>query len=547
MLGSPLSYQQISDYLQGATSLLLEDNLPHLISSLQYHQDRIDDLARLAESLNNGPTKHSFLRPKSWTAQSRKKKKAAKLDELRRCEGDSYAAISALHILLCPIRRLPPEVLTEIFIHSLPQKQYILPGDEGSPLRLMRVCTEWWKVCVSSPQLWSSLELVRPSATNVRHESPVEHPEDGDIFRISCINLWLSRSGDLPLSLSIQDDLLSVEGMRHILKTYSRRLQHLKISVPEKILQNLSGHDFPRLEVFQIHSPKGLHVTSVNILSQAMLRAPRLRQFIWENVTSGVFRPPPIELYWSNITHLTLHATITLDHCYTILSSATKAVHVDFKDIFGLSNVAQYPDVTLPYLSNLTLCSHHDISGLLDALTLPNLKQIVIDLRSWPYTAILSFFKRSKFPLQTLNLFFVPLQELDLIECLECVQATLTELTVQMRAPYLLTDILLDKLTFAGSDAVLCPRLEALALYDCLSCSPGRLALMARSRLPLDLPRWTNAIENPKLDGQGLLSPLRMIELYASNTELQALKPLRNLGLQLIAYSDTDSVTVSID
>ncbi|KAF8183965.1 hypothetical protein BJ912DRAFT_975754 [Pholiota molesta] len=455
MLGTPVSYQELSDYLRGATSSL-EDDIPRLISSLQYPQDRIDDLARIAESLNNaGPPKGILLRPKSWVTLSRKKKQAAKL---RKSEGDSYAVITALYILLSPIRRLPPELLTEIFIYSLPQQQFILPGDVGSPLRLMQVCTEWWKVSVST-------RAINNGTTIGRHE-------DASTFRISYINVWLSRSGDLPLSLSIQDDLLSIEDVRHILGAYAGRIQHLKVKVPEKTSDSLPDHDYPRLESFEIHTPKGLQITSSTTLSQTMSRAPKLRRFIWESVTSGVFRPPPIELRWSDITHLILHATISLEHCFKILSAL----------------------------------------------------------------------QRSKFPLQILNLSFMPLQELDLIECLQYIQGTLTELTVQTKSPLAVTDVLLDKLTYTGLGDVLCPRLEILAFYDCLSCSPGRLARMARSRLRFGLlsaRKW--------LMGQLGVSPLRVIELYASNPELPTLKPLRNLGLQLVAYSDTDLVTIDID
>lgn len=549
MLGAPLSYQELSDYLRGATSSLLEDDIPRLVSSLQYHQDRIDDLARIAESLNNtGPPKGALLRPKSWAMLSRKKKKAAKLDELRKSEGDSYAAITALHILLSPIRRLPHELLTEIFIYCLPQKQFVLPGDVGSPLRLMQVCTEWWKVCVSSPQLWSSLELVR--STNIENGATIiGRREDAYIFRTSYSNLWLSRSGDLPLSLSIQDDLLSVEDVRHILGAYAGRLQHLKVKVPEKTSDSLPDHDYPRLESFEIHTPKGLQITSITTLSQTMSRAPKLRRFVWESVTSGVFRPPPIELRWSNITYLILRATISLEHCFEILSLAIKATHVHFQDIFGLTNTSHYPNITLPHLSCFSLSSHHNVSDLIDALTLPNLKQLMINLCSWPYLSILGLFQRSKFPLQILNFFFVPLQELDLIECLQNIQGTLMELTVQTKSPLAVTDILLDKLTYTGQGDVLCPRLEVLALYDCLSCSPGRLARMARSRLPFGLLSATQVVDGSEAFTLGQLgvSPLRVMELYASNPELPTLKPLRNLGLQLIAYSDTDSVTIDID
>ncbi|KAF8972137.1 hypothetical protein BDZ97DRAFT_2070738 [Flammula alnicola] len=523
MLPAPLSYQDVRDYLRGATAPPPD---AHINSSLEYHQDRLQYLTSVIDSAANSEAGKGRLLAR-WGLRSRAKKKALSVEELRESQGDSKAAIMALHSLLSPIQRLPPEILTEVFIHCLPRAQFVEPNGTDAPLLLMQVCTGWWRICVSSPQLWSSLDIFP------KNPKPAECDEDVLISnRALLLNVWIPRSGDLPLSLSMGDNL-STAAIRFALGNCAPRLQHLKfVALTKTCASLLPDKTYPLLDSFELYTPKGLTDALINDLSRAMMRAPILRQFIWESDLHR-FRPSHVELHWSNLTYLRLNATITLEQCLTILSMATKATHLDFQDILVFSRAIPHNplEIALPELSSFVICSRYDVSEVFDRITLPRLKELNLTLRSWPHSSIMGFSRRSRFPLQHLNIFFPHVTEPDIIECLETVQNTLTELTIQGEGQTTVTDILLDRLTYTGAQDVFCPKLETMALYRCISCSPGRFARMAESRL-----RFPGTLEpsRPRVE------PLKVIQVYNSEVELSWLKPLRSLGLTLMVYSEDD-------
>ncbi|KAJ6563604.1 hypothetical protein DFH09DRAFT_477879 [Mycena vulgaris] len=123
----------------------------------------------------------------------------ALLDEalafLSRRHAALLASLNAHKSIVSPIRRLPPELLGEIFSFSV-HATYSLRGVSGPPCRrapwlLAHVCSRWAAVALASPVLWTmvSLDLDRLKAA-----------EDG---AVSMTNVWLERSKDLPMTLRI--------------------------------------------------------------------------------------------------------------------------------------------------------------------------------------------------------------------------------------------------------------------------------------------------------------------------------------------------------
>ncbi|KZT23287.1 hypothetical protein NEOLEDRAFT_1031599, partial [Neolentinus lepideus HHB14362 ss-1] len=61
---------------------------------------------------------------------------------------------------LSPVKCLPPEVLSEIFVHCLDtQSQFIKPHHTQAPLLLTEVCKYWNECALGTPRLWCSLEI----------------------------------------------------------------------------------------------------------------------------------------------------------------------------------------------------------------------------------------------------------------------------------------------------------------------------------------------------------------------------------------------------
>ena len=89
--------------------------------------------------------------------------------------------------LVAPIRRIPPELLSEIFLHCL-------DGDSdlditAAPLVLTFVCSRWRTVAICTLQLWSSVSL--------GYSGPIV---------TEMLQTWLSRSRLAALTFTIDSD-----------------------------------------------------------------------------------------------------------------------------------------------------------------------------------------------------------------------------------------------------------------------------------------------------------------------------------------------------
>lgn len=88
--------------------------------------------------------------------------------------------ISQHQALLSPLRRFPPEVLSEIFLHLTPEYNSDIT-DADLPIFLGGICDYWRQVALSTPRLWSTVRF------NVR--------EDNEKSRCELIKLFTARSG----------------------------------------------------------------------------------------------------------------------------------------------------------------------------------------------------------------------------------------------------------------------------------------------------------------------------------------------------------------
>nr|GAT57132.1 predicted protein [Mycena chlorophos] len=82
----------------------------------------------------------------------------------RQILSESEASLGELNLELFrlstyPTLSLPPELLSEIFIHCLPAAgvDSSSTNDTQAPLLLTQVCKTWKRVALSTPQLWTAL------------------------------------------------------------------------------------------------------------------------------------------------------------------------------------------------------------------------------------------------------------------------------------------------------------------------------------------------------------------------------------------------------
>ncbi|KAJ6578969.1 hypothetical protein B0H10DRAFT_1836130, partial [Mycena sp. CBHHK59/15] len=85
----------------------------------------------------------------------------AMLDNLTQKRDHLVNLIDAHLALVSPVRRLPDDVVWEIFAASLPSEYAVMDGAE-SPLLLWKICRLWRHLALSTPRLWASLHVAAP-------------------------------------------------------------------------------------------------------------------------------------------------------------------------------------------------------------------------------------------------------------------------------------------------------------------------------------------------------------------------------------------------
>ncbi|KAJ7581575.1 hypothetical protein C8J56DRAFT_1100882, partial [Mycena floridula] len=71
-------------------------------------------------------------------------------------------SLQAHHALFSPIRRVPLDVLLQIFVKCLPESGKPLMEAAQAPLLLTHVCKAWREIAVGDPELWKSLHIAVP-------------------------------------------------------------------------------------------------------------------------------------------------------------------------------------------------------------------------------------------------------------------------------------------------------------------------------------------------------------------------------------------------
>lgn len=82
------------------------------------------------------------------------------------------AELAKYRSFIAPIRRLPNEILSEIFSFACTVMSDSIDVVDGAPWVFSRVCSLWRSICLSSPRLWSTIIIVPTSSTR-RHVADI--------------------------------------------------------------------------------------------------------------------------------------------------------------------------------------------------------------------------------------------------------------------------------------------------------------------------------------------------------------------------------------
>ena len=118
------------------------------------------------------------------------------MDSLSSSRAQIKQYIDAHESLMSPVRQIPPETLSEIFVWCLPSMNsdtYSVRSLDEAPLILTTICRDWRRIAIQTPLLWTSLHIYHPSDITA----------EAFARRTKGITLWLERSTSLPISISL--------------------------------------------------------------------------------------------------------------------------------------------------------------------------------------------------------------------------------------------------------------------------------------------------------------------------------------------------------
>ncbi|KAF9036793.1 hypothetical protein BJ165DRAFT_607688 [Panaeolus papilionaceus] len=316
------------------------------------------------------------------------------LDALkRRCE-DLEDGIATYEPILSPMRRLPDDMLEEIFYHCLPAHRNPIPLTTECPLVLTMVCRKWRAVSLAAPRLWSRLHIsfeVEPRYYNLTDDFvwPI---------RVAGLHQWLNRSGALPLSLSlycndsVYGDMFDPSFAREVLmvvRQHAHRCASLEMRLSQDILNMMHTIIDIRPEVFPVlttmrHCPSYGSATTADAaqtLFSHWLALPTLREIHLATYSAPPHLTDASSLFrWPlSLTRLSLHMGSNRYILLNILRQCTLleecALIVDNFDLQLTDPEESEPicadKITLPHLKTLSIDGEQDgqesICGQLDA------------------------------------------------------------------------------------------------------------------------------------------------------------------------------------
>ncbi|KAF7972270.1 hypothetical protein HWV62_18600 [Athelia sp. TMB] len=287
-------------------------------------------------------------------------------------ERNAFARTSAQYQnALHPTRRLPAEILGEIFIQwrDMQQEKWEERGKTW-PSTPSKVCQHWRAVAVSTSRLWNHLNIPchghNPTAT-------------AELTRI-----WLERSGSLPLAIeigytflghhwrprgSVRENLSACELVKNqAFRWKTIRIRTEKTCAMTSFLESFP-EDMPLLSILDISGPTSAETSSFTTLKYV----PALRELVLDR-NIFLFR---YQFPWAQLTSCTLGRTgnYTSQDGHDIIGQAPRLqmckLHLDAT--FSYSTMSHHIHHANLLTLHVTVLTGANIWRMLNAITTPAL------------------------------------------------------------------------------------------------------------------------------------------------------------------------------
>ncbi|KAK7001477.1 hypothetical protein R3P38DRAFT_1796530 [Favolaschia claudopus] len=286
-------------------------------------------------------------------------------------------------LISCP-RRLPVELVEQIFVDCLPITHNAVMSVKEPPLLLGRICSGWRSIALSSPKLWSSLHIYTPLISNEEIKGGVTE--------------WLTRSAPLPILLSAQSNPITFP------KTYPEHDTVLPLLIPfsarwsELRLTSVSRHEAfllaavnsPLLERVMLDFRDDLDETDGDRLFGSQIFFGQHAQKITIVSPNPSFVVPSTDLTREHITNLTLiwrpsddglsslaDSILSVETAHQLMSSCRFLKSLELPMYYSEVDLIVDPPMSFPTLESLRLLSYAstltDTMSFFDGLVLSQL------------------------------------------------------------------------------------------------------------------------------------------------------------------------------
>ncbi|KAJ7785659.1 hypothetical protein B0H16DRAFT_1354385 [Mycena metata] len=231
------------------------------------------------------------------------------IDELTEEHRSVSTYVEAHKALLSPLRRLPLDIIQEIFVACLPTHRNCVMSAVEAPMLLGRICSSWRALSLSTPRLWARLHIAEPDPPG-HWQTPIYAAQYTQ--RIANTITWLGRSGICPLSISLEGSQYpepsAVSPFLEVILSQASRWRHIAITAASSVALNtvfsLTDNDVPMLETLEIEQTQSYSRSpSIENVSLKLLRGPKISSVA---LTTSEINLVALPLRWENLTSLRL-------------------------------------------------------------------------------------------------------------------------------------------------------------------------------------------------------------------------------------------------
>ncbi|KAJ6475895.1 hypothetical protein DFH09DRAFT_1293234 [Mycena vulgaris] len=235
------------------------------------------------------------------------------LDKLKEERSRLGTYVEGHMALISPARRLPLDIIQEIFLACIPTHRNCVMSATEAPVLLGRICSSWRTISLSTPRLWSILHIALPpydkNMSRVLYEEKLSQ-------RLATTKTWLARSGECGLSISLQGPHYALghstpTQVLHLLQALlplSSRWERIEFTTPHSVLaalSHLTEVDVPTLKSITINGLFDGRGHAGQADSFPLLHGSAISSI---SLSKILFSPLELPLRWDNLVDLSINA-----------------------------------------------------------------------------------------------------------------------------------------------------------------------------------------------------------------------------------------------